>query len=151
MSLRRGFLLADPLSLSLNETLACVGVEEAADILGIEVESTRRLLRKGTLRGHKVGQKWYVDRYYLESFKAVYVPRRGKGMRDDEAREFPLLDEVCAYCGTSNTATRPLTIHDEAGAWWHLSCATHALAGLSGGPSRKQDLPKSAAGRVYRL
>lgn len=46
------------------DKLEAVNIEEAAEILGIGLEQTRKLLRKGTILGYKVGKgrtaRWRV-------------------------------------------------------------------------------------------
>ena len=52
-------------------------VDEVGDRLHIHPESVRRLIRRGKLPAIKFGNKWLVDRVFLEQFASAYDPRPG--------------------------------------------------------------------------
>lgn len=53
--------------------------QEAAEILGIARESVSRLLKKGTLKGKKLGNAWAV---YSDSVYEYQEATAGKGKTD---------------------------------------------------------------------
>lgn len=42
--------------------------EQVAEILGVSVDTMRKLLQRGAIRGVKVGREWRVHREVLESY-----------------------------------------------------------------------------------
>jgi excisionase family DNA binding protein len=56
------------------DTSGYITVAEAAERLDLSIEQVRRKLRDGKLRGHRVGNQWFVEESPLR--KAEGEPRR---------------------------------------------------------------------------
>ncbi len=52
-------------------------VNEVAERLKIHPESVRRLIRQGKLPATKFGNKWLVEKAFLDQFASGYDSRRG--------------------------------------------------------------------------
>ncbi len=61
----------------MNPFDAYMDVEAAGARLHIHPESVKRLIRQGKLPALKVGNKWFVERDFLEQFALRYDPRPG--------------------------------------------------------------------------
>ncbi len=56
------------------DTSGYVSVAEAAERLDLSIEQVRRKLRAGKLRGHRVGNQWFVDAAAVEAATADTRP-----------------------------------------------------------------------------
>lgn len=61
----------------MNPFDAYIDVEGAGERLHIHPESVKRLIRQGKLPALKIGNKWFVERDFLEQFALRYDPRPG--------------------------------------------------------------------------
>ena len=51
---------------------------EAAMVLGIHHAAVQKLFQRGTLKGEKVANRWFIQRAVLEEFAKTYVPQVGR-------------------------------------------------------------------------
>lgn len=52
----------------MSEQIEVLTVEEVAEILKVNIDTVRRLLRQGELPGVKVGRHWRVEREALRAY-----------------------------------------------------------------------------------
>ena len=51
---------------------------EAAIVLSIHQAAVQKLFQRGTLKGEKVANRWFIQRADLEEFAKTYVPEVGR-------------------------------------------------------------------------
>ena len=51
---------------------------EVATVLGIHHAAVQKLFQRGTLKGEKVANRWFIQRVDLEHFAKTYVPQVGR-------------------------------------------------------------------------
>ena len=57
-----------------------ITVAEAAKRLQLSIEQVRRKLREGKLRGHRVGNQWFVEQSDIERRRATEEPLISPGL-----------------------------------------------------------------------